>query len=230
MIKKNKSLIDIIALLADLTVFQSYSFDGFLKKLLTLLNSVIPVESVFVYLYDHEAKQLILCASKKSHKNLMGKITMKRGEGITGWVAEHEKTVVLKKAAYLDKRFKSFDELPEDRYEAFLSVPIMNRDGIVGVVNLQNKQPYDFNAEEITTVEAIVKIIASAFEKVVVDRKVNSLEEKLTERKVVERAKGVVMKREKLTEKQAYDMIRKEAMKKRKTMKEIAEAILLIYG
>ncbi len=225
----NTSLVTVVQLLADVVVFDSYSFDTFLKKLLKLLNNIIPVDSCLVYFYDVEQKDLILCASKKSHKNLVGKITMKRGEGITGWVAEHEKTVVLKREAYKDKRFKAFDELPEDRYEAFLSVPIVNRDGVVGVINLQHRQAYDFTKDEVTMVETVVKIIASAFQSVVLQRQVDSLQAKLEERKLIERAKGLMMKKEKYSEKKAYDTIRQEAMKKRKSMKEIAEAIVLLY-
>lgn len=227
--KTQRSLIDIIHLLADLTVFDSYSFDKFLKKLLLLLNHLIPVDSCLIYFYDREAKQLILSGSKKSHKHLMGKLTMERGEGITGWVAEHQKTVILKKEAYKDKRFKAFDELPEDRYEAFLSVPIVDRSGVVGVVNLQNRKAYPFTNEEVETVTTVVKIIASAFENVMLQRQVDSLQGKLLERKLIEKAKGLVMKKEKYSEKKAYDMIRQEAMKKRKSMKEIAEAIILLY-
>jgi uroporphyrinogen-III synthase len=227
--KKQEHLIDIIHLLADLTVFDSVSFDTFLKKLLQLLNHLIPVDSCLIYFYDREAKQLILAASKKSHKNLVGKITMEQGEGITGWVAEHQKIVILKKEAYKDKRFKAFKELPEDRYEAFLSVPIVDRTGVAGVINLQNREAYSFSKDEVEMVTTGVKIIASAFENIMLQRQVNNLEEKLQERKILEKAKGLIMKKEKYSEKKAYDMIRKEAMKKRKSMKEIAEAIILIY-
>lgn len=226
---KHKSLLDVVHLLAEVVVFDSVSFDTFLKKLLKLLNQIISVDSYLIYFYDRGGKELILCASKKSHKNLMGKISLKRGEGITGWVAEHKKTVVLKKHAYKDKRFKAFDELPEDRYEAFLSVPIVDKHGIVGVVNLQNREPYNFTTEEVKTLETVVKIISSAFESVVLHREVNSLQGKLEERKLIERAKGILMKKEEITEEKAYDTIRNEAMKKRKSMKEIAEAIILIY-
>lgn len=225
-----KSLVDTVHLLSELVVFKSYTFDEFLKKLIKLLNNIIPVDSCLIYFFDTEKKELILCASKKSHKKLVGKITMKRGEGITGWVAAHEKTVVLKNAAYKDERFKVFDELPEDRYEAFLSVPVVNREGVVGVVNLQHKEPYAFTKDEVTMVEAIVKIIASGFEQVALGRKVDSLEDKLEERKRVEKAKGLLMKKDKLSEKKAFDLIRNEAMKKRKSMKDIAEAIILIYS
>jgi uroporphyrinogen-III synthase len=163
---------------------------------------------------------------KQSHKKLLGKITLKTGEGITGWVAAHKKTVILSKNAYRDERFKFFKELPEDLYEAFLSVPIVDKEGVVGVINFQNKKPYNFNTEQIHTVEAIVKIIASAFENVALERKVVHLETKLEERKIIEKAKGILMKQKNISEKDAYDLLQSEAMKKRKSMKDIADAVI----
>ncbi|MEN9328800.1 MAG: hypothetical protein RI947_1608 [Candidatus Parcubacteria bacterium] len=223
------SWVQIVNLLSQLVVFESYNFREFLKKLIILLTKLISVDSCLIYFYDKHTKELILVGSKKSHTELMGKITMKKGEGITGWVVVHKKTVRLTKKAYEDERFKTFENLPEDTYEAFLSVPILDKEGVVGVINLQNKKPYAFSSEQVKTVEAIVKIVASAFEKIVLDRKVDDLEQKLEERKTVERAKGVLMKKNKMTEREAYQMMQREAMKKRKTMKEIAEAVLLIY-
>lgn len=226
---KNETWVKIINLLSDLVVFSSYNFNQFLKKLINLLIQIIKVDSCLIYFYDRHNKELILIGSKKSHKKLLGKITLKRGEGITGWVAAHKKTVALTNKAYQDERFKYFKELPEDRYEAFLSVPILDREGVVGVINLQNKESYNFTTEEIKTVEAVVKIIASAFEKIVLERKVGYLENKLAERKIIEKAKGILMKEKNLTEKEAYELLRKEAMSKRKTIKEISEAVCLVF-
>lgn len=224
------SWVKVVNLLSDIVVFDSYNFQQFLKKLIKLLTQLIPVDSCLIYFYDRQSKQLILVGSKQSHKKLLGKITLKTGEGITGWVAAHKQTVILSKNAYRDDRFKFFKELPEDLYEAFLSVPIVDKEGIVGVINFQNKKPYEFDQEQIKTVEAIVKIIASAFETVALQRKIVHLESKLEERKVIEKAKGILMKQRNLSEKEAYDLIQNEAMKKRKTMKEIADAIILVYS
>lgn len=226
---KRDSWVEAVNLLSQLVVFDSYDFHQFLKKLIKLLTKFIPIDSCLIYFYDRHAKQLILVASKQSHKKLLGKITLKTGEGITGWVAAHKKTVLLTKNAYRDERFKFFKELPEDLYEAFLSVPIVDKTGVIGVINFQNKEQYEFSQAQIETIEAVVKIIASAFEKVVLERKVIHLETKLEERKVVEKAKGILMKERSLSETEAYNLLQKEAMKKRKSIKEIAEAVLLVY-
>jgi signal transduction protein with GAF and PtsI domain len=224
------SLAELVELLSQLTVFQSLSFERFLKKMVQLLNNIIPVDSCLIYVYDKATQTLTLSGSKASHKKLMGNLTMQQGEGITGWVAEHGKSVVIEKGAYKDKRFKVFTELPEDSFEAFLSVPVTNKTGVLGVVNLQNKEPRAFSKQEIKLLESVVKIIAAGFEQVLLGKQVDTLTGKLEERKLVERAKGLIMKKEKLTEKKAYDMLRNEAMRKRKSMREIAEAVVLLYG
>ncbi len=86
-----------------------------------------------------------------------------------------------------------------------------------------------FGYTGIKTIESLVKIIASAFVKVVLERKVDNLENKLEERKFVEKAKGVLMKAKNISEEEAYAHIRKQSMQSRKTMKEIAEAIILVW-
>jgi signal transduction protein with GAF and PtsI domain len=224
----NQVFFKIATILSDLIVFDRLSLDQFLDKIIKLINKIIDVDSCFIYLYQN--KKLTLFASKKPHQNLLGKITLKEGEGITGWVAEHKKTVAIKEKAYLDPRFKFFKELPEDQYEAFLSVPIIDKQGLVGVINLQNKKPKVFSKKEKQMVEIFASIIASGLRKVILQEKLGFLEEKLEERKIVEKAKGILMKKENLTEEEAYKKMQKEAMKKRKRLKEIAEAVILLWG
>lgn len=221
-------IVELITLLSDLVVFKHYDFDEFLKKVIILVAEVVTVDACLIYFYDNEKKQLSLAASKILHSDLVGTITLKKGEGITGWVVEHGTSVAIEKEAYKDPRFKPFKELPEDLYEAFLSVPIIDESGVIGVINLQNKLPYKFLSTQVELLEAIVKIIAAGFAQVVLTRRVGKLQDKLKERQVIEEAKGLLMKLKSIDESEAYHYIRKEAMCKRKSMREIAEAVLLV--
>jgi response regulator NasT len=98
------------------------------------------------------------------------------------------------------------------------------------VINLQNKKPKVFSKKEKQMVEIFASVIASGLRKVILQEKLGFLEEKLEERKIVEKAKGILMKKENLTEEEAYQKMQKEAMKKRKRLKEIAEAVILLWG
>lgn len=223
------SVTEVINLLAELTVFNQYDFSEFLSRFIKIVIHIIPTDSCLIYFFDKDSKKLTLVGSKKPHQNVVGNITMHEGEGITGWVAQHKQTVAIEKKAYEDPRFKFFKQLPEDKFESFLSVPIVDETGIVGVINFQNKEEKTFLPEQIHTIESLVKIVASAFATTVLSRKITKLENQLEERKSIEKAKGVLMKTRNISEEDAFKLIRNEAMNKRKSMKEIAEAILLVW-
>lgn len=59
------------------------------------------------------------------------------------------------------------------------------------------------------------------------EKQVKDLEDKLATRRVVEQAKGLLMQKQGLTEREAFRRIQKLSMNNRKSMREVAEAILL---
>ncbi len=66
---------------------------------------------------------------------------MRLQEGLTGWVARERRLVAISREAYNDPRFKFFKDLPQDMFEAFLSVPIIAQNKVVGVINVQDREP-----------------------------------------------------------------------------------------
>jgi signal transduction protein with GAF and PtsI domain len=103
-------------------------------------------------------------ASKTPHTRELGKIILRVGEGITGWVAKEGKVVNIKENAYKDKRFKTFDVLPEDRYESFLSAPLAYKTKIIGVINIQHKKPHQYSSKIATLIETIAKQVSGVIE------------------------------------------------------------------
>jgi len=61
------------------------------------------------------------------------------------------------------------------------------------------------------------------------EREVNRLKQDLETRKVVARAKGILMKTQGLSEQDAFRKIQQQSMKKRTTMRKIAEAVVMAY-
>jgi len=131
-----------------------------LNNVVSIVTEVTKADSVFIYLFDEKRKNLVLMASKTPHKKELGTINLKAGEGITGWVAQENKPVAIKNNAYKDKRFKNFDVLPEDRYEAFLSVPIVYKGKAIGVVNVQHRKTHEYPEETIDLISIIAKQIS----------------------------------------------------------------------
>ena len=57
--------------------------------------------------------------------------------------------------------------------------------------------------------------------------KAKNIEDELMSRKLVERAKGILMKEQQLSEEEAFRRLQKKSMDLRKSMREIAEAVIL---
>lgn len=118
----------------------SLEINELLNEIVKIASDVTKGDSCLIYILDKEKKTLVLRASKNPHPDLLRKIKMKLGEGITGWVAAEKKAVAISQGANKDPRFKFFRSLPEDRFEAFVSVPIMYKHGVCGVINVQHKK------------------------------------------------------------------------------------------
>lgn len=205
----------------------SLELEELLKEIVKIASKVTKGDSCLIYILDKEKNTLVLRASKNPHKDLLKSVQMKLGEGITGWVAKEKKPVVISKGALKDTRFKFFRSLPEDKFEAFLSVPIINKVGVVGVINVQHKKVHKYTDMEINLLTAIGKLVGGVVENALLIEESMALKEALEMRKVIEKAKGILMKRKNITEAEGYRQIQKESMDRRVSLKEIAEAIIL---
>ena len=73
--------------------------------------------------------------------------------------------VVIGRNAVKDPRFKIFNNLPEDRYEAFLSVPIVvPPDRVIGVINVQHRKPHRYSDRKRTLLSIIGHQVGGAIE------------------------------------------------------------------
>ncbi|HLF18939.1 MAG TPA: GAF domain-containing protein [Candidatus Omnitrophota bacterium] len=135
-----------------------------LNEVVQAVNDLTKADSVFIYLLDDKKKSLVLTASKTPHKKELGSVVLKVGEGITGWVARENKPVAIGEGAYQDKRFKNFDVLPEDRYEAFLSVPITDNNESIGVINVQHKKAHEYAQNTTDLLLLIAKQVSGVIE------------------------------------------------------------------
>src|SRR5262245_29253764 len=120
-----------------------------LEEVLSLVASkvadALQADACFVYLYDERNEELVLRATHGSRVEEMTKRPrMHLGEGITGIAAQQRAPVVLPAAAHLDPRFKSFPNLPEDRFQSIFAVPILARDKLEGALNVRTIAPRDF--------------------------------------------------------------------------------------
>jgi uroporphyrinogen-III synthase len=196
-----------------------------LAHVVEFVSTVVQSDSIFIYVLEDDA--LVLRSSKTPHPDVVDRLKLRLGQGITGWVAEHRQPVAVGSHAFEDPRFQTFNELPEDRYEAFLSVPVMSRGKLVGVINLQHRQPQEYSRKDIQLISMIGFLVGAEIEMARLEEENSLLSERLETRKILDRAKGILQRDLGITEEEAYLTIQRQSRQRRKTKKEIAEAIVL---
>src|SRR5271170_2063757 len=180
--------------------------DGFhevLDRVVEFASVLVKCDSCLIYVL--EGDHLVLRASKNAHPE----------------------PVAISEEAALDPRFQFFHELPEDSYEAFLSVPLLCRGRVVGAINLQHRNSHVYKPREIRLISAIGFLVGAEIELARMEEVNSNLTDQLQTRKVVERAKGILQRELGLNEEQAYLALQQQSRQKRKAMREIAEAIIL---
>lgn len=196
-----------------------------LNRIVDFACSLIQCDSCFVYVL--EGDQLVLRASKNPHSDVVDHLGIWLGQGITGWVGWHREPVAIAEKALRDPRFKLFKNLPEDTFEAFLSVPILCRGKLIGVINLQHRKPYYHTEQEVRLLTAAGYLVGAELERARLESENLELSDRLESRKQIEKAKGVLQRDFGLDEDTAYKALQRESRQRRKSMREIAEAILL---
>lgn len=201
------------------------SLQTVLNRVVHFVSSVVQCDSCFIYVLERD--ELVLRASKNPHSDVVDRLRLRVGQGLTGWVAEHRQPVAVGCHAFEDPRFQLFNELPEDHYEAFLSVPVLCRGRLVAVINLQHRDPHEHSRNEIQLVATAGFLVGAEIELARLESENTELSERLETRKVLDRAKGILQRDLGMTEEEAYLTIQRHSRQRRRSKREIAEAILL---
>jgi uroporphyrinogen-III synthase len=124
-----------------------------LQSIVNLVTQFTACDSTLLYLIDSD--ELVLCASSDPHPAQIGQVRLKLDEGLTGWVARERKMLAIASETYRDTRFRKFSELPEDSFESLLSVPVIARNRVIGVINVHHRAPHRHTGAEMELITTV---------------------------------------------------------------------------
>jgi uroporphyrinogen-III synthase len=220
--------VDITLLHGVATRIAAAELHDVLAEVVSFVATIVRCDSCFLYVL--EGDDLVLRSSKNPHPEAVDRLKLKVGQGITGWVAKHCEPVAVTDHASRDPRFQLFNELPEDRFESFLSVPLLSRGRLVGVINLQNREAHEYSQHEMHMISTLGFLAGAEVELARLEGENSQLSKQLESRKLVERAKGILQQELKISEQAAYAMLQRQSQERRKSMRDIADAIVLTYS
>ncbi len=116
-----------------------------------------------IYLYNPQDCMLTLRATKGLNPEAVGKVRLKLGQGLTGQALEQMKTVCEEDAS-LNPQYVSFPGMFEERYGAFLALPITRGVARLGVLVLRRGAGACFASSDITALETVASQLANIIE------------------------------------------------------------------
>jgi phosphotransferase system enzyme I (PtsP) len=163
MAKDNVDLICDISELAGLFE-KSHSLSDFLQSAVSIVAYHMRSAVCSIYLYDEHKEVLTLAATQGLRAEAVGKVTLGLGEGIVG-TAMKELRPICEGHGSKNPNFKGIEGIEEEKYEAFLAVPILLRGVMrVGVLVTQDPQPNYFHQNDVKALRAIASQLAVVIE------------------------------------------------------------------
>ena len=200
--------------------------EDILRLVVTVTAEAMHSKICSLWLLDNSDNALKLRATQSISEDYLKERSLKMGEGIVGQVALTQNSRAVLNVLE-DPEYKEKDLARKEGLVSMLSVPMVVKDRVIGVVNCYTSYPHDFTETEKNVLTTVANEAAVALENTELMVKTRVIQEELETRKLVERAKEVLMCRRNMKAAEAYRWIQKRSMDSRKSMLRIAEAILL---
>ncbi|MBP1732778.1 MAG: uncharacterized protein H6Q55_3207 [Deltaproteobacteria bacterium] len=224
-VKRKAKQLDLLSEISR-TIVSDYYLKEILQLIVTMTAQVMGSKICSIMLLDDKKQELVIAATQSLSQAYITKQNLKVGQSISGKVVMEKRPItvldVTKERGYMYP-----DIAKKEGLVSMLCVPMMIKDRVIGVINSYTQREYKFSKEEVDILQAIANQAAVAIENTRLDQEILAAKEALETRKLVERAKGVLMKELGIGEDEAYKRIHKKSMDLRKGMKEVAEAIIV---
>ncbi|MFA6320662.1 MAG: GAF and ANTAR domain-containing protein [Candidatus Omnitrophota bacterium] len=209
------------------TITSNLYLEDILKLIVTVTAEIMNSKICSLMLIDDKTGELVLKATQSMSEVYNKKPSLKMGEGIAGKAAlENKPKVVYDLSKEPEYKYKYI--AAKEGLSSLLSVPLAVRGKVIGVLNNYTSNPHKFTKNEINILTTVANQAAIVIDNAGLMVKTKVAQEELETRKLVERAKGILMREQAMSEEEAFRRIQKQSMDLRKTMREIAEAIILI--
>lgn len=219
--------IDALAQISKLITSDLY-FEDVLRLIVTITAQVMGSNICSLMLLDEKKKLLEVKATQSVSEAYNRKPPLRLGEGIAGIAALEQRPIIVRDVKR-DPRYVNKEIAEKEGLASLVSLPLVVRGKTIGVLNLYTSEPRDFTEDEIQLLTTIANQAAIVIENHRLLMESELVRAELEARKKIERAKGILMREYGLSEEEAYRRMQRYSMNKQKSMREVAEAIILAW-
>jgi len=229
--KQDQTYNGYIKALTDIS--RAITSDLFIEDLLKLIVMVtakvtgVEICSLWIVNEDEKPPKIRLKATQSISPDYIKDRALDLYEGVVGYVVTNKKPLILKDVLESD-RFKEKEMAKKLGLVSMVGIPLKTKEEkVIGVLNCFTAEPHDFSDTEVNLLRAVANQSAIAIVNTELMVKTRVIQEELEARKKIEQAKEILMHTRKMTGDDAYGWIRKKSMDSRKSIREVAEAVIL---
>ena len=180
----------------------------------------------YVYRINGEDGVLELVAWRGSRPTDIPSYSVLLEPRIANWFLERTDNVALDKSAWQDWRFQNLPEFVQNRYESAVSIPVLEEGKLSGIANFCQLPPAKYGVSDIAFLAGLSLPLGSVLAKTRLESEIADLSRKLADRKLLDRAKGILQSRFGWTEEEAYYHMRRTSRQSRAPMRSVARHVI----
>jgi len=201
------------------------TLDETLAATVSFVMALVNCDGCFIYVRN--GAELALWVWKHLDQEEPKHAKLPLGQGYTALLAEHRVPLAISSDRRQQSAARSFHQWSIDPGETFVSVPLLARKELLGLINLQHARPRQYSLREVKLLSSVGCLPGADIGISRLERQNSDLLMELETRKLVERGKGILQRELGLGERDAYLALQRQSQQKKRPMREIAQAIIL---
>jgi signal transduction protein with GAF and PtsI domain len=214
-------------------ISKAITSDQYLEDILKLIVMVtakvtgVDICSLWLIEESEKGKNARLKATQAIDPDYVKDRVLNLNEGVVGYVASTNRPLKVENVLK-EPRFKEKEMAKKLSLVSMLGVPLhVKEDKVIGVLDCFTIEPHEFSETEVSLITAVANQAAVAIENTQLMVRTKIIEEELEKRKTIDRAKEILMAKKGFSGEKSFRWIQKKSMDTRKSMKEIAEAVII---
>jgi DNA-binding NarL/FixJ family response regulator len=136
------------------------------RRLMWGVNELLRAEHGSLYLLDEEKSDLVLQFSLQGMLESKGGRRIKLGQGIAGWVAQHNRSVLIEDLQHEQRFYEQSDRESGMIAHSVLAAPLTVKERVLGVIQITNPigNKKQFDQADLELLEALAALVAVAVE------------------------------------------------------------------
>ncbi|MDP2942286.1 MAG: GAF and ANTAR domain-containing protein, partial [Candidatus Omnitrophota bacterium] len=176
------------------TITSNLYLEDILRLIVMVTAEVMNSKICSLMLIDEKGKELVIRATQSISEAYNKKPNIKIGEGIAGIVAKENSPIAVFDVRK-DPQYINRDIAKKENLCSLLSLPMSVKGRVIGVLNSYTSTPHKFTKNEINILTTVANQAAVAIENAQLMVKSKIIQEELETRKLVDRAKGILMRK-----------------------------------